>query len=88
MYGGTKEEMLSQFTADASGRTVSAGPVEATALGNISMQLIAAGELANLQEARDLIRSSFEIKIYHPNTTTRADWDEGYARFLKLIEEN
>lgn len=86
--GGTKEEMLSQFAADASGRTVCAGPVEATALGNISMQLIAAGELANLQQARDVIRSSFEIKTYQPDTASRAAWDEGYARFLKLIGEN
>ena len=86
--GGTKEEMLSQFAADASGRTVCAGPVEATALGNISIQLIAAGELANLQQARDVIRSSCEIKTYQPDTGSRAAWDEGYARFLKLIGEN
>ena len=52
------------------------------------MQLIAAGELANLQQARDVIRSSFEIKTYQPDTASRAAWDEGYARFLKLIGEN
>ncbi|MBE6559485.1 MAG: rhamnulokinase [Ruminococcaceae bacterium] len=86
--GGTKEEMLSQFAADASGRVVCAGPVEATALGNISMQLIAAGELSGLQEARSVIRSSFEIKTYQPDTASRAAWDDGYARFLKLIGEN
>jgi len=86
--GGTKEEMLSQFAADASGRTVCAGPVEATALGNISMQLIAAGELADLSEARRVIRSSFEIKTYQPDTASKAAWDEGYTRFLSLIGEN
>ncbi len=86
--GGTKEEMLSQFAADASGRVVCAGPVEATALGNISMQLIAAGELSGVEEARRVIRSSFEIKTYQPDTATRAAWDDGYARFLKLIGEN
>ena len=80
--------MLSQFAADASGRVVCAGPVEATALGNISMQLIAAGELSGLQEARSVIRSSFEIKTYQPDTAFRAAWDDGYARFLKLIGEN
>ena len=86
--GGTKEEMLSQFAADASGRVVCAGPVEATALGNISMQLIAAGELSDVAEARKVIRSSFEIKTYQPDTASRAAWDDGYARFLKLIGEN
>jgi len=86
--GGTKEEMLSQFAADASGRTVCAGPVEATALGNIAMQLIAAGELKDITEARQVIRSSFELKTYQPNSASKAVWDEGYARFKALIGEN
>jgi len=86
--GGTKEEMLSQFAADASGRTVCAGPVEATAIGNVVMQLIAAGELSDIREARRVIRDSFEIKTYTPDASSRAAWDDGYARFLKLIGEN
>ncbi len=86
--GGTKEEMLSQFAADASGRLVCAGPVEATALGNVSMQMIAAGEIASLADARRIIRSSFAIKEYQPDTASRALWDDGYARFLRLIGEN
>lgn len=86
--GGTKEAMLSQFAADASGRTVCAGPIEATALGNISMQLIAAGELSGIGEARRVIRESFDMKIYQPDTASRAAWDDGYARFLSLIGEN
>ena len=86
--GGTKEEMLSQFAADASGRLVVAGPVEATALGNIAMQAIAAGELSGLTDARLAISNSFDRKEYTPNTAMKAQWDDAYARFLKLIGEN
>ena len=85
--GGTKEEMLSQFAADASGRTVCAGPVEATTLGNIAMQCIAAGEIRDMWEARRIIRSSFEIREYTPDTSVKAAWDDAYGRFLALIGE-
>jgi len=86
--GGTKEEMLSQFAADASGRLVVAGPVEATALGNIAMQAIAAGELSGLTDARLAISNSFDRKEYAPNASMKAQWDDAYARFLSLIGEN
>ena len=85
--GGTKEEMLSQFAADASHRHVSAGPVEATTLGNIAMQAIAAGELSDMWEARRVIRSSFEIKEYEPDAASASAWDDAYGRFLGLIGE-
>ena len=80
--------MLSRFAADASGRTVCAGPVEATALGNIAMQMIASGELSDIREARRVIRDSFAIKTFEPDVAARAAWDEGYGRFLRLIGEN
>lgn len=83
--GGTKEEMLSQFTADASHRKVCAGPVEATALGNIAMQCIASGEIGDMWEARRVIRNSTEIKEYTPDTVNAKAWDEAYERFLKII---
>ncbi|MBR4933250.1 MAG: rhamnulokinase, partial [Clostridia bacterium] len=86
--GGTKEEMLSQFAADASGRLVVAGPVEATALGNIAMQAIAAGEIAGLSEARAVISNSFDRKEYTPDTSMKSQWDDAYGRFLSLIGEN
>ncbi len=86
--GGTKEEMLSQFAADASGRLVVAGPVEATALGNIAMQAIAAGELGGLADARQAISNSFDRKEYTPDASMKAQWDDAYARFLSLIGEN
>jgi len=81
--GGTKETYLCQFCADACDRPVYAGPTEATAIGNLVSQLIAAGELKDIPEARHMIRNSFEIKEYHPKDISI--WDEGYARFLKLL---
>ncbi len=86
--GGTKEEMLSQFAADASGRRVVAGPVEATALGNIAMQAIAEGELSGLSDARQAVSNSFELKEYTPDASMKAAWDDAFGRFLKLIGEN
>jgi rhamnulokinase len=83
--GGTKEEQLSQFAATACGRPVYAGPVEATALGNIAAQLIALGEIKDMWEARQIIANSFEVKEYQPEMDKKAAWDEAYGRFLKLI---
>lgn len=81
--GGTKEAPLCRFAADACARPVYAGPVEATAIGNLVAQAMAAGEIADLAQARHMIRNSFEITMYEPHDTEM--WDEGYARFLKLI---
>ncbi|MBR5527960.1 MAG: rhamnulokinase [Clostridia bacterium] len=81
--GGTKEEPLCRFTADACARPVYTGPVEATALGNIAVQAISCGEIKDVAEARQVIANSFEIKCFEPKDT--AMWDEGYAKFLKLI---
>ena len=83
--GGTKEEQLSQFAATACGRPVYAGPVEATAIGNIAAQAIALGAIKDMWEAREIIANSFEIKEYQPEMDKKAAWDEAYGRFLKLI---
>ena len=83
--GGTKEEQLSQFAATACGRPVYAGPVEATAIGNIAAQAIALGAIKDMWEAREIIANSFEIKEYQPEADKMAAWDEAYGRFLKLI---
>jgi len=85
--GGIKEEMLSQFTADASHRVVHAGPVEATSLGNIAMQCIASGEVADMWEARTVIRNSFDVKEYTPDASMKNAWDDAYGKFLSLIGE-
>ena len=83
--GGTKETDLCQFCADACARPVYTGPTEATAVGNMASQLIAAGELKDLGEARQMVRDSFEIKEYQPKNTEI--WDEGYERFLGLLDK-
>ena len=81
--GGTKDGFLSQMTADACGIPVSAGPEEATAIGNLMMQAIAAGEVANVKQAREIIAASFDLKHYTP-TADRVVWDEAYGKFCTL----
>jgi rhamnulokinase len=84
--GGSQNKLLNQFAADATRRTVVAGPVEATAMGNILVQAIALGYLADLTEARALVRRSLEVETYEPRET--AAWDGAYHRYLKLREGN
>ncbi|MFW5889346.1 MAG: rhamnulokinase [Bacillota bacterium] len=64
--GGSRADLLCQYTANISRKQVIAGPVEATAAGNILAQLIAAGEIKNLKEGRQLIKNSFELLKYYP----------------------
>lgn len=64
--GGSQNDLLNQFTADALGIPVWAGPVEATAMGNIMVQAMAAGEVANLAEIRRIVRQSVSPKIFEP----------------------
>lgn len=79
--GGTKNKLLNQLTADATGRRVITGPVEATAIGNVVMQAIALGHLDSLAEARALISRSFDVEKYHPKPDPR--WDKLYAQLLE-----
>jgi rhamnulokinase len=83
--GGCKEAPLCQLCADSCDRPVYAGPVEGTAIGNLLVQVIAAGEIKDLHEARHVIRNSFEIKEYLPKGN-KDMWDEAYGRFLQLIK--
>jgi rhamnulokinase len=82
--GGTRNELLSQLAADAMQRPVIAGPVEATAIGNIMIQAIAIGEIGSLAEAREIVAASFPTTTYEPGPVD--DWDEAYARYVKLVE--
>ncbi len=84
--GGTKETLLCKFTADACGIPVFAGPGEATAIGNLVSQAMAAGEIKDLAEGRELVRRSFDVAEYLPDESTKAMWDEGYAKFLTLTK--
>ncbi len=81
--GGSKNLILNQFTADALNCRVMAGPVEATSIGNIVMQLFALGEVRSLAEGRALVRRSVEPKIFEPQST--AVWDDAYTRFQKIL---
>ena len=83
--GGTQDKLLCQFAADACGIPVCAGPVEATAIGNIVMQAISAGEIASLAEARAIVAASFPLDTYIPDCTAKSRWDEAYSLFLNLI---
>ncbi|MDI9430388.1 MAG: rhamnulokinase family protein [Planctomycetota bacterium] len=79
--GGIQNELLCQFAADATGKRVVAGPIEATASGNILMQAIAAGRLKGIDEARAIVRHSFDLKEYRPQDTP--EWTQRYERFMK-----
>jgi rhamnulokinase len=80
--GGSKNQILNQFTADACQRPVVAGPVEATALGNLLVQVRASGELSSLAEMRRIIRQSSDLKTYQPGKG--AAWEAAAARFAEL----
>ncbi len=81
--GGTKNRQLCQAAADATGRRVVAGPVEATATGNVMMQAVAAGDVSSIAEAREVIRRSFQVEEYEPRETSA--WDDAYQRFSKIV---
>jgi rhamnulokinase len=80
--GGSQSTLLNQFAADATGRKVFAGPVEATAIGNILIQAIAGGQLASLAELRDTVRNSFTIGEFHPSGNP--EWSAAFERFEKI----
>ncbi len=76
--GGIQNELLCRFTANALGKKVITGPIEATASGNILMQARATGQIKTLDEAREIVRRSFEMKEYQPEDTSA--WEEQYKR--------
>src|SRR5262245_20282241 len=82
--GGSRHHLLNQLTADATGRSVIAGPVEATALGNIAMQMVATGAGGSTAEARCAIERSFPVQRYEPSQPDR--WDAEYRRFQEYME--
>jgi rhamnulokinase len=83
--GGSKNRLLNQFTADATGRVVIAGLSEATALGNIAMQMLATGAVASLAEARRIIEHSFPVERFEPSAPER--WDAQSKRFQDYLLE-
>jgi rhamnulokinase len=81
--GGCQNALLCQWTADACGRTVLAGPVEATALGNVLVQMIGLGLIGSLADAREVVRRSVEVQTYEPRYAE--NWDQNWHRFAALI---
>lgn len=80
--GGSRNCLLNQFTADATGCQVVAGPVEATALGNILVQAQGLGYLGSLAEGRAMVQRSFDVSTFEPGS--RSAWDEAYSRYITL----
>ena len=80
--GGIQSHMLCQLTANACHREVSAGPIEATVYGNIALQLMATGEIKDINEARRVIAASEPIAHYAPQDGEV--WEEAYKTYLKV----
>jgi rhamnulokinase len=79
--GGVRNRLLSQLTADAMQLPLVAGPVEATALGNVIMQAMATGRIASVGEAREMVRHSFPLDRYEPSAAAAPAWEQAYSRF-------
>ena len=82
--GGSRNRLLNQFTANATGRRVVAGPVEAAALGNVAMQIVATGEASSLSEVRAVVDRSFPTEVFLPRETDK--WERHAARFQHYTE--
>jgi rhamnulokinase len=80
--GGARNRLLCQFAADATGLPVTAGPVEATAMGNILVQAMALGRISDVSELRGIVRRSFEVAEYEPDQS--AQWERAYERFREI----
>ena len=72
------------MTADACGRPVIAGPVEATAIGNVLVQAMAVGRVKSLAEARGIVRENFDVKRFEPRETGK--WDAAYQRYMGIVD--
>jgi len=82
--GGAKNRLLNQLTANATGRTVLAGPAEATALGNVAMQMLATGAASTLKEVRGIIERSYPAEVFEPLDTEK--WNRQAERFEHYCE--
>ncbi len=81
--GGTKDGLLCQMTASSCDRTVKAGPIEATVMGNVAVQLMSDGSVENIGQARKIVADSSELKTFEPKDTDK--WAKAYEDFIKVI---
>ena len=84
--GGSLNKYLNQFTADACGVEVLAGPQECTAIGNIMLQAKASGDVSDIWAMRAIIANSVEMVPYHP-TGDKAAWEQAYEKYLKVTNQ-
>lgn len=84
MGGGTKDTFLCAMTASSCNRTVYAGPIEATVLGNVAVQLMASGDIKDISEARKIIAKGENLKTYEPVAADK--WEEAYKDFVKIVK--
>jgi len=80
--GGTRNQLLNQFSADATGRKVVTGPIEATAMGNILVQIQTLGHISSIDEGRSVVKQSFNPEVYSPRNNE--NWDAAYKRLIIL----
>lgn len=83
--GGTKDNFLCQMAADSLNIDVIAGPTEATALGNIILQLIALGDIEDVNTGRQIIKSSEKLTAY--KSENASDFDKNYDKFVKILNK-
>ena len=84
--GGSQNLLLNQLAADACNRPVLAGPVEATAIGNVLVQALGLGLLGSLADARQVVARSFQLQRFEPQHADR--WHKPYARFRELLKRS
>lgn len=82
--GGTQNKLLSQLTADATGRKVITGPVEATAIGNVLVQAMGKGVISSLSQAREIVRNSFELLTFEPHSSPAIE--KAYSLYKQIIK--
>jgi rhamnulokinase/L-fuculokinase len=83
MGGGTKDKLLLNMTAQSCNVPVYGGPIEATALGNIAIQLMSAGAIADIKQARKIIADGENLKLYEP--CDRDAWEAAYEKYKEII---
>ena len=82
--GGTKDGLLCRMTASSCGKTVKAGPIEATVIGNVAVQLMSDGTIGSISEARKAVAASESLKTYEPENTD--EWIKAYESFVKIAK--
>ena len=85
MGGGTKDKLLLQMTAQSCNVNVYGGPIEATALGNVAIQLMSTGAIKNIKEARKIIAKGENLKLYEPKDNE--EWEKAYEDFKNIINK-